>query len=40
MVEMMDISICIQEEEFRTISESVKTYFSQEFPDAECEWKC
>ena len=40
MVEMMDISIHIQAEEFRSRSENIKTYFSQEFPDAECEWKC
>ena len=39
MEEMMDILISIQEEDFLLISERIKTYFSQEFPNAEFEWK-
>lgn len=36
----MDISIKIHEEDFQLISENIKNYFLQEFPDAEFVWKC
>lgn len=39
MEEIMDISIKIHEEDFQLISENIKNYFLQEFPNAEFEWK-
>lgn len=36
----MDIMICTHEKDSSLIFESVKAYFSQEFPTEELEWKC
>ena len=39
MDEGMDIMICTHEQDATSVLESVKAYFSQEFPTEELEWE-